>query len=138
MAAPRPLPAWPDIPTKFVVCTEGRCFPADLMRRLARERMQIVPDEIPARHCVASSRPKELGELLAGYAAGSASSIVGKEPALVEVLRAHRGLIRTGNQNQGNTADKSRCGKAETDVQRGCSLTTATGTACQSTRRLRG
>jgi pimeloyl-ACP methyl ester carboxylesterase len=69
MAAPWPLAAWPDIPTKFVLCTEDRCFPADLMRHVVRERLHIVPDEIAAGHCVALSRPKELADIVAGYAA---------------------------------------------------------------------
>jgi pimeloyl-ACP methyl ester carboxylesterase len=71
MAAPWPLAAWPDVPTKFVLCTEDRCFPADLMRQVVRERLHIVPDEIAAGHCVALSRPKELANLLAGYAAAA-------------------------------------------------------------------
>ena len=64
MAAPWPLEALPDVPTRFVLCTEDRCFPADLMRRVAAERLGAVPDEIAAGHCVALSRPKELAEML--------------------------------------------------------------------------
>jgi hypothetical protein len=33
------------------------------------DRLGIVPDEIPGSHCVALSRPKELADLLASYAA---------------------------------------------------------------------
>lgn len=68
-AAPWPLDAWPDVPTKFVLCTEDRFFPPDFFRRLVSERLGIVPDEIAGSHCVALSRPKELADLLAGYAA---------------------------------------------------------------------
>ena len=64
-----PLDAWPDVRTKFVLCEDDRLFPAAFFRRLARERLGIVPDEIPGGHCVALSRPKELAELLIGYAA---------------------------------------------------------------------
>jgi pimeloyl-ACP methyl ester carboxylesterase len=69
MVNPWPLAAWPDVPTRFVLCTEDRFFPADFLRRLARERLDITPDEISASHCVALSRPKELADILAGYAA---------------------------------------------------------------------
>ena len=63
-AAPWPLDAWPDVPTRFVLCTEDRFFPPDLFRRLVTERLGIVPEEIAAGHCVALSRPAELAALL--------------------------------------------------------------------------
>jgi pimeloyl-ACP methyl ester carboxylesterase len=66
-SSPWPLDAWPDVPTKFVLCTEDRFFPPDFYRRLAAERLNIVPDEIPGSHCVALSRPKELSDLLESY-----------------------------------------------------------------------
>jgi pimeloyl-ACP methyl ester carboxylesterase len=69
MAAPWPLGALPDVPTKFVLCTEDRFFPADFLRRVVAERLDIVPDEIAASHCVALSRPKELADMLERYAA---------------------------------------------------------------------
>jgi len=68
MAAPWPLSAWPKVPTKFVLCTQDRFFPPDLLRRLAFERLGLVPDEIEAGHCVALSRPRELARMLEGYA----------------------------------------------------------------------
>ena len=64
---PWPLDAWPAVPTKFVLCTDDRFFPAAFMRRLVAERLGIVPDEITAGHCVALSRPHELADLLDGY-----------------------------------------------------------------------
>lgn len=69
MNAPWPLEAWPDVATRFVLCTQDRFFPAEFLRRLARDRLGIIADEIAAGHCVALSRPKELAALLAGYAA---------------------------------------------------------------------
>ena len=69
MAAPWPLDAWPDVPTKFVLCTEDRFFPPDFFRRLVAERLGITPDEIASGHCPALSRPKELADILEGYAA---------------------------------------------------------------------
>lgn len=69
---PWPLGAWPAVPTKFVVCTEDRFFPADFMRRVVAERLDIAPDEIAAGHCVALSRPDELANLLDSYTPSSA------------------------------------------------------------------
>ena len=65
---PWPLDAWPNVQTKFILCRDDRLFPAAFFRRLARERLGIVPDEIPGGHCVALSRPRELAELLIGCA----------------------------------------------------------------------
>jgi pimeloyl-ACP methyl ester carboxylesterase len=65
---PWPLRRWPKVPTKVVVCTEDRLFPAAYLRRVATDRLGIVPDEIAAGHCVALSRPKELAAMLDGYA----------------------------------------------------------------------
>lgn len=65
--APWPLDAWPNVPTKFVLCTQDRFFPPDFFRRLVPERLGITPDEIAAGHCVALSRPKELADMLMAY-----------------------------------------------------------------------
>jgi len=70
--SPWPLGAWPAIPTRLVLCADDRFFPAGFMRRVAADRLGIVPDEIAAGHCVALSRPAELADLLAGYAASYA------------------------------------------------------------------
>jgi pimeloyl-ACP methyl ester carboxylesterase len=65
---PWPLDAWPAVPTRFVLCTEDRFFPAGFMRRVVADRLSgITPDEIAAGHCVALSRPKELADLLSSY-----------------------------------------------------------------------
>jgi pimeloyl-ACP methyl ester carboxylesterase len=69
MATPWPVQSWPSVPTRFVMCTEDRFFPADLVRRLVAERLGITPDEIAAGHCAPLSRPKELADLLDRYAA---------------------------------------------------------------------
>ena len=65
--SPWPLDSLPAVPAKFVVCTEDRFFPAPFMRRMAAERLGVVPDEIAAGHCVALSQPQHLGNLLDGY-----------------------------------------------------------------------
>jgi pimeloyl-ACP methyl ester carboxylesterase len=68
---PWPLDAWPAVPTRFVLCTEDRFFPPSLMRRVVADRLAITPDEMAAGHCVALSRPRELTNLLVGFAAAS-------------------------------------------------------------------
>jgi pimeloyl-ACP methyl ester carboxylesterase len=70
MRSPWPLDAWPDLATKFVLCTEDRFFPPDFFRRLVAERLNVVPDEIASGHCPALSRPKELAAILEGYVVG--------------------------------------------------------------------
>ncbi|MGW6062299.1 alpha/beta fold hydrolase [Streptomyces sp. NPDC055189] len=67
---PWPLKAWPDTPTKFIVCGDDRFFPPGFFRGLARERLGVTADEIGGGHCVALSRPRELAELLVGYLPG--------------------------------------------------------------------
>jgi pimeloyl-ACP methyl ester carboxylesterase len=69
MDSPWPLDAWPNVPTKFVLCTEDQFFPPDFFRRLVAERLDITPDEIASGHCPALSRPEELADILEGYAA---------------------------------------------------------------------
>ena len=70
MPEPYPLPALPDVRTRFVLCTEDRFFPPGLMHRVVAERLPgVTPDEIAAGHCVALARPKELADILAGWAA---------------------------------------------------------------------
>jgi len=39
--SPWPLAAWPDVPTKFVLCTEDRFFPPEFMHRLVADRLGI-------------------------------------------------------------------------------------------------
>jgi hypothetical protein len=61
------------VPTRFVLCTEDRFFPPELMRRVVGERLAITPEEIAAGHCVALSRPRELADLLDSYQKGGVS-----------------------------------------------------------------
>lgn len=65
---PSPLAAWPDVPTRVLLCRDDRLFPAAFVRRVARERLGITPDEIDGGHTPALSRPKELAERLEAYA----------------------------------------------------------------------
>ena len=53
------------MPTRFVLGTEDRFFPAAFLRRLVAERLPgVVPDEIASGHCPALGRPVELARLL--------------------------------------------------------------------------
>jgi pimeloyl-ACP methyl ester carboxylesterase len=67
MGEPSPLEAWPDVRTRILLCREDRLFPATFIRRVARERLGITPDEIDGGHCVALSRTKELVDRLEDY-----------------------------------------------------------------------
>jgi pimeloyl-ACP methyl ester carboxylesterase len=69
MEKPWPLSAWPDVPTRFLLCRDDRFFPADFQRRVVRERLGITPDEMEGGHLPALSRPKELVERLDAYLA---------------------------------------------------------------------
>ena len=64
---PWPLDTWPDVPTKFILGQDDQFFPAAFLRRVARDRLGIVPDEVPGCHCVALSHPRELSDLLVTY-----------------------------------------------------------------------
>jgi pimeloyl-ACP methyl ester carboxylesterase len=66
---PWPLDAWPGTPTKYLLCRDDRMFPAAWARRHALERLGIEADEIDGGHYVALSRPRELADRLAEYAA---------------------------------------------------------------------
>ena len=64
---PWPLDAWPDVPTKFLLCRDDRFFPAEFQRRVVAERLGIVPDEMDGGHLPALARPSELVERLEAY-----------------------------------------------------------------------
>lgn len=68
-AKPWPLPKWPDVPTRFLLARGDRLFPAELQRRVVRERLGITPDEMDGGHLVALSRPAELVDRLEAYRA---------------------------------------------------------------------
>jgi len=68
---PWPLEAWPDTPTRYLLCRDDRMFPAAWARRHARERLGIDPDEMDGGHYIGLSRPRELADRLAAYAAGT-------------------------------------------------------------------
>ena len=58
MGEPSPLLAWPDVPTRVLICRDDRLFPPRFLRRVAQERLGITPDEIDGGHTPALSRPR--------------------------------------------------------------------------------
>jgi pimeloyl-ACP methyl ester carboxylesterase len=69
MEKPWPLDKWPDVPTRFLLCRDDRFFPADFQRRVVRERLGIVPDEMEGGHLPALAHPNELAARLETYRA---------------------------------------------------------------------
>lgn len=63
-AAPWPLAAHPQVPTRALVARDDRFFPADFLRRVTRERLGIEAEEIPGSHCAMLSDPRELADAL--------------------------------------------------------------------------
>ena len=68
-AEPVPFDAWPDVPTRVLIGRDDRLFPVPYLRRVARERLGVTPDELDGGPCLALSRPRELADRLAAYAA---------------------------------------------------------------------
>ena len=64
---PWPLKAWPDVPTRFLLCRHDRFFPAAFLRRVVEERLGLTPDEMDGGHLPALARPKELVVRLEAY-----------------------------------------------------------------------
>lgn len=62
MAQPWPLANHPDIPTRFILCRDDRCFPMEFFHQLVPERLGIFPEEIDGGHCVMLSRPQEVAD----------------------------------------------------------------------------
>lgn len=55
-----PMPALPEVPTRFLLCREDRMFPADFQRRMAKERLGVTADEMEGGHLPALAHPEEL------------------------------------------------------------------------------
>ena len=67
---PWPLGAWPQTPTRYLLCRDDRMFTAGWARRHARERLGLEADEMDGGHYITLSRPRELARRLDAYAAG--------------------------------------------------------------------
>jgi Alpha/beta hydrolase family len=59
-----PLSVWPDVPSSYTLCSEDRAIQPQWSRRAARERLGVVPTELPGGHCPYVSRPAELADAL--------------------------------------------------------------------------
>jgi pimeloyl-ACP methyl ester carboxylesterase len=68
MTKPWPLPAMPDVPTHFILCTEDRFFTPQFMRPVVADRLGVKPVELAAGHCAQLSKPTELATLLSSFA----------------------------------------------------------------------
>jgi pimeloyl-ACP methyl ester carboxylesterase len=67
MREPWPLEAWPEVPTRYLLCRDDRVFPAEFVRLMVSRRLGITPDEIDGGHTPALSRPSELVDRLEAY-----------------------------------------------------------------------
>ena len=57
---PWPLRGWPEVPTRVLIGSHDRFFPASLQWGLAQDRLGIVPDEIDTGHVPALAGPEGL------------------------------------------------------------------------------
>jgi uncharacterized protein (TIGR03086 family) len=64
---PWPLDAWPEVPTRFLLCRDDRFFPAEFQRRIVQERLGMVPDKMSGGHLPALGHPDELVQSLETY-----------------------------------------------------------------------
>lgn len=67
---PWPLDAWPGVPTKVLIAAQDQFFTPEFQRRVAKERLNVVPDEIEGGHSVPLGNPKVLADRLESYLAG--------------------------------------------------------------------
>jgi pimeloyl-ACP methyl ester carboxylesterase len=63
------VPPLPPVPVRVVTGRDDRFFPAPFQARVAHERLGVEADVIPGGHMAMLSRPEELADLLAAYAA---------------------------------------------------------------------
>ena len=82
---PWPLPAWPDVPTRVLIASRDRLFPASFQRRLTQERLGITPEEIDSGHLPALAEPEELVERLEAYRLDHERAAAGPRPRRVGV-----------------------------------------------------
>jgi pimeloyl-ACP methyl ester carboxylesterase len=73
-AAQWPLGAWPDVPTRFLLCRQDRFFPAEFQRRVVQDRLGFPPDEMDGGHLPALSRPDDLVDRLEAYRTARAAA----------------------------------------------------------------
>ncbi|ANY10272.1 alpha/beta hydrolase [Pseudonocardia sp. HH130630-07] len=64
---PWPRDAWPDVPTRYLLCRDDKLFPSAFVRTMLAGRLRgVVPEAIPGAHHPMLSHPAQLaGTLLA-------------------------------------------------------------------------
>lgn len=68
MSEPWPAERHPDVPTRAILATDDRFFPAAFMRRQVRDRLGIEPIEIPGGHYAPLTQPAAIAAVLLGFA----------------------------------------------------------------------
>jgi pimeloyl-ACP methyl ester carboxylesterase len=68
-AQPCEFERWPDVPTKVLVGSDDRFFPADFQRRVAKDRLGLDAELVPGGHLAAVSNPDGVADRLIAYAA---------------------------------------------------------------------
>ena len=63
---PWPLDAWPNVPTRFILCRDDRFFPAQWLRSVVIDRLGIDPIEIAGGHCAYLSQPQAVADAILG------------------------------------------------------------------------
>ncbi len=62
---PCSLKVQPDVPTRYILCSDDRLMNTSFWRAAVRERVNTEPVELPGSHSPMASRPEELALLLA-------------------------------------------------------------------------
>ncbi|WP_224393133.1 alpha/beta hydrolase [Pseudonocardia sp. ICBG1293] len=64
---PWPREAWPEVPTRYLLCREDKLFPAAFVRTMLARRLRgVVPEMVPGGHHPMLSHPRELAAALLG------------------------------------------------------------------------
>ena len=61
---PCSLDALPDVPSRYVVCTDDRLLVNDFWTEAARSRLGVEPEELASSHAPMASQPEQLVDLL--------------------------------------------------------------------------
>jgi SAM-dependent methyltransferase len=113
MEEPWPLPHWPDVPTRYLLCRDDRSFPADWLRGVVQDRLGFDPDEIDGGHCAYLSRPRELAERLDDYRAEFA-----RFDFFDQEMRLHNERLRAAAAIQpGERVLDVGCGAGQTSIE---------------------
>ena len=104
---PWPLPTWPEVRTKYLLCREDRMFSAEWARRHARERLGIEPDEIDGGHYVALSRPRMLADRTRGLRSRHSVSRSVRQRVTHRARESIRGAAGRGSNRQDPTSARS-------------------------------